>query len=65
MSADITAQWDGEDWNFAGEAVRQRWGMSSVCFSPTELGYAYSKAARLTPAEAIEAFVKYLKGESK
>lgn len=65
MSSDITAEWDGEDWRFAGEVVTQRWGRSSVCFSPTELGFSYSKAAKLTPSEAAEAFVEYLKGESR
>ena len=52
---EVTAEWDGEDWRFSGALIKKHWDMSEVCFSPTELGYSYTKAAQLTPDEAIAA----------
>jgi hypothetical protein len=51
----VTAEWDGEDWHFSGDLIKKRWSMGTTCFSPMELGYSYTKAARLTPDEAIAA----------
>lgn len=60
MTLDVTADWDGEDWNFRGALIKKHWDMNSTCFSPMELGYSYSKAARLTPEQAIAALMGWL-----
>jgi hypothetical protein len=52
---EVTAEWDGEDWNFRGAFINKHWDMNSTCFSPMELGYSYTQAAQLTPDEAIAA----------
>ena len=57
---DIKAEWDGEDWNFSGALVKKHWGLSSICFSPLELGCSYSKACRLTPEQATATFMEWL-----
>ena len=56
----VTAEWNGEDWVFRGELIQHHWGMSSTCFSPSELGYTYNDAARLAPYKAIDALVLWL-----
>ena len=56
----VTAEWDGEDWVFQGALIKKHWGMTRTCFSPMELGYSYSKAARLTPEQAIAALMVWL-----
>jgi hypothetical protein len=55
VATEVTAEWDGEDWNFRGALIKKHWDMNSTCFSPMELGYSYDKAAQLTPDEAIAA----------
>ena len=60
MTLDVTAEWDGEDWNFRGALIKKHWDMNSTCFSPMELGYSYTKAARLTPDQAIAALMGWL-----
>ena len=56
----VTAEWNGEDWVFKGELIQHHWGMSSTCFSPSELGYTYNDAARLAPYKAVEALLLWL-----
>ena len=56
----ITAEWDWEDWNFTGDLIKKHWGFSSTCFSPSELGYSYDKAAKLTPYQAVEALLAWI-----
>ncbi len=56
----VTAEWDGEDWIFRGDLIKKHWNMSNTCFSPSELGYTYNDAARLTPEKAISALLLWL-----
>ena len=58
--AEVSADWDGEDWNFRGALVKKHWGMNSTCFSPSELGCSYSVAASLTPNQAIAIFMDWI-----
>lgn len=59
-ASSVTAEWDGEDWIFRGDLIKKHWNMSSTCFSPSELGYTYNDAARLTPEKAISALLLWL-----
>ena len=59
---DLKAEWDGEDWRFGGALIKKRWDLSEVCFSPSELGYTYNDAARLTPERAIDALLLWING---